>query len=280
MVRWVSECLTVPVRRCVFLLLPLSCVSPVPFLSSCRSPEERNWPFPEVDVEVVAAARRGDPAPAIAVFQGRVAGIESLYAELTMTIEGGERSGVFDTVVYYQAPHQLRITAFRDLLVATRDVFDLVLSESSYVLRLDDDGEEQVHRGAVSDLGAAHEGFEVFQLLRERIFLPGIVFAGESVRSEAQDDVLSVTVSTASGEVTWVADARTLGIRTATARGPDRELRVEIEYLSHRHVDDVYLPERFRLVEVASGLSLSGWLRHVEVNPELDPAVLEEPFVE
>ncbi len=280
MATWVPECLAVPLRRWVCFLLSLSCVLAVPFLSSCRSPEARNWPFPEVDVEVAAAARRGDAEPVIAVFRDRVDAIQSLYAELTMTIEGGERSGVFDTVVYYQAPHQLRITAFRDLLVATRDVFDLVLSETSYVLRLDDEGEEQVHRGAVSDLGAAHEGFEVFRLLRERIFLPGIVFAGESVRSEAQDDVLSVTVSTASGEVTWVADARTLGIRTATARGPDRELRVEIEYLSHRHVDDVYLPERFRLVEVASGLSLSGWLRHVEVNPELDPAVLEEPFVE
>ncbi len=264
------------IRR--FLLGSL-CGLVAPLLSSCRSLEARRWPFPEVDAEVTAAAQRGDAGPVLAVLRNRVAGIESLYAELTMASEGGERRGVFDTIVYYHAPHSLRITAFRDLLVSTRDVFDLALSENRYVLRLDE-GEERVHRGATSDLGSVGEGFDVFQLLGERVFLPGLVSDSESTMLEARDDGVSVTVSLAAGEVTWKADARTLGIRTATVKGTDGAARVEIEYLSYRRVGDVYLPERFRLVETSGGFSLYGLLRYVEVNPELDLEVLEEPFGE
>lgn len=250
----------------------------IPLLTSCRAPETHNWPFPEVPGEVRVAAQRGDAPRVLAVLRDRVERVESLYAELTMTIEGGERSGVFDTVLYYRAPQELRITAFRDLVVSTRDVFDLVLSEDAYVLRLDEDGEEQVYRGRASEL--SHQGFRVFGLLRARIFLPGLVVPGESAHVGAQDGVLEVTVTGASGRVVWGADSRTLGIRKATVKGLGGEVSAELEYLSYRRVHGAYLPERFRIVDVRSGITLSGWLRHVELNLELDSEIFEEPLEE
>lgn len=249
-------------------------------IASCGLPETRNWPFAEVGPEVRKAVSQGDASAVIAVWRKRSEGIESLYAELKMASEGGERGGVFETVVYYQAPDHLRIAAFRDLVVSTRSVFDLALSGDDYVLRLDGEAGERVYRGAASDLGAAHAEFEVFQSLRERLFLPGLVFPGESASLDVRDGTLELTAQTSFGVIEWLADVRTLAIREARVRGPDNDERAEIHYLSYRRAGDTVLPERFRIDGASGRIVLSGWLRHVEVNPELDAAILTEPFLE
>ena len=119
--------------------------------------------FPEVatpaDDEVLATLER------------RTA-VRALYAELVIAYDGRERSGAFDAVFYWQAPSSIRMTAFKDVVIETRHLFDLVLAPDRYRLEHEADGAPSVDAGPAAAFAGAHPRFSAFHWIREGYALP------------------------------------------------------------------------------------------------------------
>lgn len=233
----------------------------------------RSWPFPpavgEDDGAVLATLRRRTEAP------------RSLYAELAMSFEGAGQNGVFDVVASYRRPGWLRLTAFRDLLVSTRDIFDLVLTPERFAMVIEGgESAEGAKRsaGAAGELGSAHRGFLAFAALREKLFLPGLLTEGESAEVERREGRIFVRARMRGGaEVTWRLEPSTLGIEAAELRVDGEAEPIRIEYSSYREVEGTFLPERFELDDRGGGVVIRGVLKDVEMDPELEDGVFRLP---
>ena len=68
------------------------------------------------------------PAERAQVVQSRTTGLQTLTAVLAVAYTVGTQRGTFDMVVNYAAPDALRFTAFKDTLLSTQVLFDLLLT--------------------------------------------------------------------------------------------------------------------------------------------------------
>lgn len=226
-------------------------------LSGCAG-VERNWPFPIVHVEDDAAVCR--------LLAERAQGPRSLYAVLSMAFELPQHSGVAEAVVRYEAPGRLRFIAFKDLLVTSRDIFDLVLLPDHFELRFEGDKGPERFSGRASELGQAQPGFRAFGILREALFLPGRLAANVLPRVLREPERMVVRGRSESGhELEWEIDPATLGVRRGRARLG--QATIEVEYLSYRRVADAYFPEAFELRDAEHSVLVTGRLEELELDP-------------
>ncbi len=235
------------------------------------------WPFPAVDAPSDADVHD--------VLASRVAGVTSLYAELRMSYEApGGDGGVFDAATYYQAPDKLRFTAYRDGFISTTSLFDVAITKESYTqIVRDSDGSSRRLSGSHDEL-QHEEGFAVLAVLRQHLFLPGVVDAFESgavqTDSGSEGQRLASVVRTDSellletelherARVQWSLDPITLGVRSAEVRsGTEVAETTRVEYLSYSQVDGRFFPETFEIVSPAA--RIFGRVVYLEVNPELE----------
>jgi len=232
-------------------------------LPGCRG-GERKWPFPEVE------SGHGDAI--ISRLQERTRGVRSLYAVLSMSFESKEQSAVVEAVVNYAQPGRIRMTAFKDTLVASRDVFDLVLTPQRYCMVLEGEGGPERHEGPARDLPQRLPGFRAFEVFREAMFLPGLLASHPRPRIVRSDTTLHARTLTPSGfEVRWQLDKKTLGVEKAqVAISGDL---ITVIYLDYREVDGHFFPETFELRDPGAGVSVRGVLEDLELNLEISGEV-------
>jgi hypothetical protein len=229
---------------------------------------ERNWPFPRTDAR--------DDAAILATLAERTSGIESLYAELSMSFETRERSAVLTAVVNYRAPDTVRMTAFKDLLIASRSVFDFLLAGGRFVAVIEGEKGRERREGPIDDLGRIHPGFRALGALREAMFLPGRVAPGAPARIERSPGRITLHTTTPSGDpVSWRLDPETLGVLSGEVLFGGAGPPATVIYESYRPAGTAFVPESFRLDDPGAGMRLEGLLDVLEVNPALDPGVFE-----
>lgn len=234
------------------------------FAARCGAPPRR-WPFPEVGAI-------GDEG-VLAVLRERTDGVESVYAELSMSFEGLERSAVATAVVRYEAPGKIRMTAFKDLFVSARGIFDLLLVPGGFVIEVEGEDGPERRAGGEGDLSALPRGFRALAALREAMFLPGRIPAGAPATVERAGGGVAVRAKVSSGhEVEWSLEPRTLGIEAARLHLPGAAEPITVEYSSYRLAGGVYIPEAFTLVDPGEGVVVTGVLEDLELNPALEPS--------
>ena len=235
-------------------------------LAGCRS-SERNWPFPRTEAR--------DEATILATLADRTSGIESLYAELAMSFETKERSAVCTAVVNYRAPDAIRMSAFKDILIASRSIFEFLLTGNRFITVFEGGNGLEHQEGALEDVDRMQPGFRAMIALREAMFLPGKMQPGAPVRIDRAPGRITLHTVTASGHaVRWELDPDTLGVLSGQVSFDGWE-PVTVHYESYRPAGRAFVPERFRLADPAAGIVLEGWLEDLELNPELDPGLFD-----
>lgn len=238
-------------------------------LAGCHAPL-RSWPFPP--------ARAEDLPGAASILRERVSDIGSLYALLAFSFDVAGEGGVFEAAVRYRSPGTLRMTAFKDLLVQTRPVFDLVLAQGRYSLTLETPEGPRQSAGSDSELATDTSGFRAIALFREALFLPGLG-AGGAPRIVADSKALEVQGTTPAGvPIVWRLDPATLGVEEARLLGTAAP--VVARYWSYRAVGGRFLPEAFELRDEAARVRVEGSLVELELNPALEADAFEAPGLE
>ncbi len=239
------------------LRLVLSCA----LLAGCGGPERR-WPFPRVD--------SSNDDVVVETLRKRVAGVRTLYGVLGMSFELPERSGVADAVVRYLSPGTLRMSAYKDLLVTSRDVFDLCITPERFDIRIETDDGTDRQSGPVEDLVRLYPGFRALGSLREAMFLPGLCDPGTTPRITRRDGRIYVnTLAPGNTVIEYELDPTTLGVRST--RLSLRGASMTVEYMSYREVEGRYLPERFDLRDPEMHVQILGVIREIELNSDLGP---------
>src|SRR5215471_19713308 len=86
-------------------------------------------PAPPSPLPALGALAQADRAQ---VVQARTTGVQTLTAALAVSYTVGKQRGTFDMVVNYAAPDTIRFTAFKDALLNTQILFDLLLTRETY----------------------------------------------------------------------------------------------------------------------------------------------------
>lgn len=201
--------------------------------------------------------------------------VKSFYAVLSMAYEGPDREVTFDAVMSYLAPSTYRFTAFKDLILATAEVFDLVIKPESYAVRYTPEGadEASTFRGPIEKLATDHPRFRGFLWAGEALFLPGSI-AG-APRLVHHFNGIDVMGRLANGvAVRWEVDSDTLEVFTAVVSPPSGEA-LRLSYFDYSRNKGRFFPGRIRFRDEAADTLIVATPVEYEVNPKLDPAVFE-----
>jgi hypothetical protein len=244
--------------RLLFLLIPLS-------LAGCLSSGPDNFPRTEATTaEIVSSIR------------GRNASVRSLSAVVAMVYEGPDREGTFDAVVLFQAPRKLRLQAFKDLVVDSKDLFDLILSPEGYAFRHEFEDDTVEDKGALEAFPEAHGRFSGIYWAGKALFVPG---------AAASDAPVEVTGHLATGvrvetrlesglRAEWDLDPKTLRPLRGVVHAPNRLIHLEyLDYEGRGGPADV--PEEVRFRDGPTQIQVR--LADLELDAELEADVFRLP---
>jgi len=237
-------------------------------LTACASLPSSS-PFPTLDST--------EPTEKARVIQFRTTGVHTLAAILTVTFAGPERQGIFEMIVNYDASGNMRFTAFRDLILSTRPIFDLVFVAGTYYLEVRNDIGGRIRQGMVSQFSQDHPEFRAFWVVGEAFFLPG--FDGYGQPPIIKDSrPLQFTTRLKSGAVAhWVAKPETLEITKARIDDNCGQEAVSLllEYSNYRKIGAYYIPGRVTLTDPSLGVVTRALVKQVDINIPLAPGVFE-----
>lgn len=243
----------------VLLLTSCAAMTPAPLSPS---------PFPTVGTLTTAERQE--------IIQSRTAGLQTLTAVLAVAYAVGTQRGTFDMVVNYAAPGALRFTAFKETLLSTQVLFDLLLTGETYRLSIHDDTEERTHQGTVWQFAHAYPTFRTFFLLGEAFFLPGFHALEQPPRSNVAGTRLTTTLRSGV-QAHWFARAETLEITRACLQWQTETGTVPlvIRYHTYRQVGAYYIPQRVTVQDPRRRFTAQSVVKEVEVNLPLAPGVFE-----
>jgi hypothetical protein len=222
------------------------------------------------------------PAETLGALRARTRAVSSLYGVVEIAYDGPDRRGTFDAVVHWRAPGELRLTAYKDLLLAAPDVFDLLLTPREWALVARPDGPQDDvrarRRGPRAELPANEPRFAAVHWVGEGMFLAGAV-ADEATVEEA-DGRQRVRTRLASGApVTWEVDPRTLAVPAGEVEGEDGR-RIALRFAAWRALaPGVLLPGEVELSDPRGRTRMAMRLREHELNPALDAATFRPESV-
>ena len=216
------------------------------------------------------------PAERAQVIQSRTTGLQTLTAVLTVAYSVGNQRGTFDMVVNYAAPETLRFTAFKDALLSTQVLFDLLLTGETYRLYIRDDAGERTYQGTGQQFAHEHPSLRTFFLLGEAFFLPGFDAQGQPPRGNATGTRL-MTRLRSGVSAHWFARADTLEIlracfqwQTAVATVP-----LAMRYQDYRQVGAYYIPHRVTVLDRRLRFTAQSVVKEVEINVPLAPEAFD-----
>jgi hypothetical protein len=228
--------------------------------------------------EVVGPLPTGE---ALAELRRRAAEVSALYAVVETAYDGPNQQGTFTQVAYWQAPNWQRVSAFKDLVLATHPIFEMAFTPDSYSFALE---EGELVTGPIAEFPTAQPAFSGVYWAGEAMFLPGAVGEQAQVVEEADEagETLVVRALLASGaEAWWWIDPLTLRVWRAEVRVPETAAgggrTVYLEYDDYRLLGGRRFPGLVVLRDPEQGVRMSMAPTEVEVNPALEPWVFELP---
>lgn len=216
------------------------------------------------------------PAARAQVVQTRATGVQTLTATLAVSYTVGKQRGTFDMVVNYAAPDVLRFTAFKDTLLRTQILFDLLLTRETYHFYIHDDAGERTQQGMVGQFAYAYPTFRTFFLLGEAFFLPGFDARGQPPKINATGTRLTTTLRSGVS-ARWFARADTLAITQACFLWQTEEgtIRLGLHYQDYRQVGTYYTPHRVTVLDRRVGFTAQSVVKAVEINVPLAPGAFD-----
>lgn len=220
------------------------------------------------------------PQETLAALAERGARARTLYGVVEIAYDGPDRRGTFDAVVHWRAPGELRLTAYKDLLLAAPDVFDLLLGPEEWALAArpdSDDGGRTRKRGARADLPGEEPRFAAVHWVAEGLFLPGLPAPGSTIEAAGERQRLSTRLASGA-EVTWLVDPRTLAVVSGEVTCGDGR-RITLRYAAWRADQGLPVPGEIELTDPRGETRLLIRLREHEVDPALDPSTFRPESV-
>lgn len=215
-------------------------------------------------------------AEIVSSIRARNAGFSSLSAVVAMVYESPDREGTFTAVVLYEAPQRLRIQAFKDLVVDSRDLFDLLLRPEGYFVRHELDSEPAETRGPLDRFPSDNPRFSGIYWAREALLLPGAAHPEHPIEVQAHlASGIRIETRLASGvRAQWDLDPVTLRPLRGVVFAPNR--RIHLEYLDYKgRGGPLDFPEEVRFRDGATSIQVR--LSDLEVDAELDPDAFRLP---
>ena len=210
------------------------------------------------------------PADRAQVVQRRTTGVQTLTATLGVSYTVGKQRGTFDMVVNYAAPGVWRFTAFKDTLLSTQILFDLLLTGETYHVYTHDEAGEQTQQGPIGQFAHAYPAFRTFFLLGEAFFLPG--FDGQEQPPRVHATGTRLTTRLRSGvSARWCARADSLEITRARFLWQTEEgaIPLGLRYQDYRQVGTYYIPHRVTVLDRRVGFTAESVVKDVEMNVPL-----------
>ena len=216
------------------------------------------------------------PTDRAQVIQSRTTGVQTLTARLAVSYTIGKQRGTFDMVVNYAAPGILRFTAFKDTLLSTQILFDLLLTAETYHVYIHDDAGERTQQGMVQQFAHAYPTFRAFFLLGEAFFLPGFDSQGQPPQFNATGTRLTTRLRSGVS-ARWFARADTLEIAQACFLWQTEEgaLPLGLRYQDYRQVGTYYIPYRVTVLDRRLGFTAQSVVKEVEINVPLAPGAFD-----
>jgi len=216
------------------------------------------------------------PTDRAQLVQSRLAGLQTLTAVLAVSYTVGKQRGTFDMVVNYAAPGVLRFTAFKDTLLSTQVLFDLLLTMETYRLHIRDDAGERTQQGTGQQFAHDYPTFRTFFLVGEAFFLPGFDAQGQPPRVTATGTRLTTRLRSGVS-ARWSARADTLEITQAcflwqTEAGT---VPLVLHYQDYRQVGTDYIPHRVTVLDRHLGFTAQSVVKTVEINVPLAPGAFD-----
>lgn len=207
-----------------------------------------------------SALEPGEAARVASLVRSRTTGVRTLAALLAMQFVGEGRQGTVELIVNYDASGTMRFSAFKNLVITTRPVFDLLFVGDMYRLALPDAEGGQPDRGPQAAFVRRHPRFRAFWIIGEGFFLPGFDASGRPpVLVDAATSVFTTRLR--SGAVArWLVDPATLKITRAQIEN------FGVEYGDYRTIGAYTLPGRVTLNDQRTGFTTRTVLKQVEIN--------------
>ncbi len=254
--------------RCLSITYRLVIGTVVLSFTACASLPPTS-PFPTVDTR--------SPIEQAYIIQARTTGLRTLAAVLTVALSRQDKQDAFEMIVNYDASGKMRFTAFKDLMLSTRPIFDLIFVGPRYRLTLHNEAGIHVRQGQVSQFVKDHPEFRVFFLVGEAFFLPGYDGSGNPpVPANAQGSQF-ITRLKSGLKAQWSAKPDTLEITKARLDGNRAAAPVSflLSYSDYRKVETYYIPGHVKLIDPHLGLTTQAWVKQVEINTPLVQGVFD-----
>tara|TARA_R110002072_G_scaffold227724_1_gene384554 strand:+ start:873 stop:1454 length:582 start_codon:yes stop_codon:yes gene_type:complete len=193
-----------------------------------------------------------------------------------MVYEGPDREGTFDAVVLYEAPRKLRLQAFKDLVVDSKDLFDLILSPQGYAFRHEFDDAPVQTKGPLVDFPQDQPRFSGIYWAGKALFVPGAAAEGTAIEVTGHLATgVRVETRLESGlRAEWDLDPQTLRPLRGVLYAPNRLIHLEyLDYEGRGGPADV--PEEVRFRDGATKIRVR--LADLELDAELEPDVFRLP---
>jgi len=236
-----------------FLLMSCASLPPAPLPPS---------PFPTLGTL--------SPAARAQVVQSRTTGVQTLTATLAVSYTVGKQRGTFDMVVNYAAPGVLRFTAFKDPLLSTQILFDLLLTKETYHIYIRDDAGERTQQGTLGQFAHQYPTFRTFFLLGEAFFFPGFDGQGQPPRVNATSTRLTTRLRSGAS-ARWFARADTLEITQACFLWQTEEgtIPLGLRYQDYRQVGTYYMPYRVTVLDSRVRFTAQSVVKNIAINVPL-----------
>ena len=211
------------------------------------------------------------------IIQARTMGLHTLTAVLAMTFTGEHQQRTFDMIVNYDATEKMRFTAFKELGLTARPIFDLLFVGDRYRLEVQQDAEVWTYQGPVSQFLRDHPPFWAFLVIGEAFFLPGFDGFGHLPVFDDGTPSQFRTLLKSGATAQWFTKADTLEITKAHihAQAEQHTISYTLQYSDYRTIDTYEIPGRVTLTDPQLRVTTRALLKQVEINVPLVPGVFD-----
>ena len=211
------------------------------------------------------------------IIQARTTGLHTLTAVLAMTLTGEHQQRTFDMIVNYDATEKMRFTAFKELGLTARPIFDLLFVGDRYRLEIQGDTEARTYQGPVSQYLRDHPPFWAFLVIGEAFFLPGFDGFGNPPVFDDGTPSRFITRLKSGATAQWFTKADTLEITKARihAKAEQQTVSYTLQYSDYRNIDTYDIPGRVTLTDPQLRVTTRALLKQVEINVPLVPGIFD-----
>lgn len=213
--------------------------------------------------------------------RARTTGLRTLAAVLSVTFSNPRQRDTFDMIVNYDATGKTRYTAFKDLILGTKPIFDLLFIGDRYHLTTHDTDRPHRYQGRMSQFALEHPDMRVFALVGEAFFLPGYDALGQQPVAMNAAGTRFTSRLKSGLEAIWFTRLNSLEIISARLDGEldSAPLSFQLTYGDYRSIAAYDIPARVTLIDPSQGLTTQAWIKQIEINTPLAPGVFDVAIV-